>query len=425
MAVLALEMHNNLRKLVGKVKLFSSHSAMTTSIVAEAKILKALKAHLHEDDVKVSEIQVDGNFAQGKGFASKFSAVDFKAKFGDGQEKEFNWFVKTTSNSFGNWAKKIRADEKEIFVYKTLIPSFKDLISNYEAENVISLNFANCPYAEFNDSSYFIALDNLTKLGFGEPKDISFGLGIASTSLALTELAKFHALGHAHIKTSKADSFLTRDFFLHDPLDEEVSITLKDMSKDLLELALVIMSVCEEEGQGISDRLESWLETEDIFGMLSMLNGPNEKGFNTLCHGDAWFNNILFNNESGECALVDLGTVHLASPAADIAYFLFHSVSPDFRRTHNEKLLRIYHEALKRFLSALGENPEIYTFKELLKDDQVYKVHGFLWSLQNLPLVLLPTKELEFNFSTSTRENPQKFKANLRNSLTEHFHKNP
>ena len=56
-----------------------------------------------------------------------------------------------------------------------------------------------------------------------------------------------------------------------------------------------VLEICQEDSeQNFVGRFEALLEKKDLNERLKEIFQPKEKGFNTLCHGDVWFNNILF-----------------------------------------------------------------------------------------------------------------------------------
>ena len=61
--------------------------------------------------------------------------------------------------------------------------------------------------------------------------------------------------------------------------------------------------------------------------------------------------------------MVDLAITRWSSPVTDISYFLSLSTTPQLRRTHLDKFLEHYHNALISNFHKLGEDPTVYTFR--------------------------------------------------------------
>ncbi len=97
--------------------------------------------------------------------------------------------------------------------------------------------------------------------------------------------------------------------------------------------------------------------------------------YRVLCHGDSYFNNMLFRKEPSSgavsAALFDLSMAKWATPANDLAYFFFLSTSPDFRTDNLDDLLRFYHDRFTEALGKLGcRDPEEYTLRSALNVDE-------------------------------------------------------
>jgi hypothetical protein len=63
------------------------------------------------------------------------------------------------------------------------------------------------------------------------------------------------------------------------------------------------------------------------------------------------------------CTLLDLAVGSWNSPALDLTYFFFLSITPMLRRTHDKEFLGFYHDELVRNLHKLGEDPSIYPYR--------------------------------------------------------------
>jgi thiamine kinase-like enzyme len=50
----------------------------------------------------------------------------------------------------------------------------------------------------------------------------------------------------------------------------------------------------QEPGQGLLEAMKKFHEKHNMMSMSNELNERNPNNFNTMCHGDMWFNNMLF-----------------------------------------------------------------------------------------------------------------------------------
>ncbi len=372
-------------------------------ILSVPKVKSLLSHVLGHDDFEITDLTLSPGADVGDNYSGEVCAVHVKAKV-KGQERSFDWMAKLDSpdQSRKPMAKEIRMEEKECRVYNHLIPAFKKL-----AGDKIELNFAECHYTKQSDDEFIILMENLKAVGFRDAIDKKCGLGRDYAKLALGEIAKFHAVGYAYLKSFtgevegglEAEPVLTTDFFCDKKSDliKEIFGKFKDQQ---VKQWLDMMGRCEEQGQGLKDILAKATADFDLTDKRDELYAPNPNGFNVLCHGDAWFNNMLFkhdkDNKPEKCVLIDLALTRYASPCTDISYFLFLSVTPSLRRTHHLELLGHYHDTWTKTMIKLEQDPTVYPFRQLLKDYDEYCYVGFQMALWILPTILMPV-DLSFS----------------------------
>ncbi len=93
----------------------------------------------------------------------------------------------------------------------------------------------------------------------------------------------------------------------------------------------------DERGWSLMSRLEGG-------GYLEYLAYWERTGPMTFAHYDLRLDNVLF--EADRVCLLDWQLAVRHRGTFDLAYFLGQNVTPEFRRTHQERLLRRYHDAL-------------------------------------------------------------------------------
>jgi len=87
-------------------------------------------------------------------------------------------------------------------------------------------------------------------------------------------------------------------------------------------------------------------------------------------HGDYRLDNLLFGDGDRPVATVDWQTVTLGLPARDLAYFLSTGLRPEDRRSHEDDLVRTYHEAL------LGYGVEGHSLEQCFDDYRFGMLQG-------------------------------------------------
>jgi len=127
----------------------------------------------------------------------------------------------------------------------------------------------------------------------------------------------------------------------------------------------------QEPGQDLVSVIRQFELEHGLLATRDRLFAPNPHGFNVINHGDTWFNNFLFcHEESAEgeqtpkrACLLDVSGTRYTSPAVDLAYFMYSSVTPLLRETHLDALLGHYHDTFMRCLVQLGDDPAIYPYR--------------------------------------------------------------
>jgi aminoglycoside phosphotransferase (APT) family kinase protein len=116
----------------------------------------------------------------------------------------------------------------------------------------------------------------------------------------------------------------------------------------------------------------------------------------SIVHGDYRLDNMLFGRAGSTRPLtvVDWQTVSWGSPLLDAAYFLGAGLSVDDRRSHEQELVRDYHERLL----ALGVDG--FTWDECWEGYRRHTFHGILMSVI-APMLVVRTERGDVMFMTS------------------------
>ena len=75
-----------------------------------------------------------------------------------------------------------------------------------------------------------------------------------------------------------------------------------------------------------------------------------ESQFTTVVHGDLWTNNFMMSRDGKRVKFIDFGNVFLAHPVNDIVYFLYMNTDREFRKKHEEEILRAYFATFSKYL---------------------------------------------------------------------------
>ena len=260
-----------------------------------------------------------------------------------GRRRDLCWTAKISPSSEAAFrlGKELRLWEKEVFVYKELLPAI-ELRSN--KLHLAAPAHADLVYADIKEEDHKALL--LTDLGLAgfEPGNSGCGTDPVTIELLVSSLAKLHAHGY--------------DFMLGSP----------DKSREILQdsVPLAGRRLATEEGlqevisslspptTDYSSRLRSLFSTSAYFSLARTVFGPRADKFCAPCHGSPWLENCLVWRDGAgvrEAVYVNYQHARHCQPATDLAILLYTSTSKQFRKEHVSKLLRGYHR-LHSFISS-------------------------------------------------------------------------
>uniref|UniRef100_A0A182RVY1 CHK domain-containing protein n=1 Tax=Anopheles funestus TaxID=62324 RepID=A0A182RVY1_ANOFN len=251
--------------------------------------------------------------------------------------------------------KKADVFEKEILMYKSILPSMVTMIS--QLGSVIEL----APQLIYSSEtpSDLVVLEDLTARGYSVENQ-TLGLSYEQSKMAVEKLAFFHAASAAMLaENGQAFAKFTRGTF-HNEYKDKLNYfpeTIRTAGEFASELGI---------NQLMADKLQK-LPAKTLQKAIEAYES-DFKGFKVLNHGDFWTNNILFKyqgNELVDAIFVDFQNCVVGSPIIDLVYFLASSPALDVLDKHRDELVYIYHETLVLLLQKMGYMKSVPSLLEL------------------------------------------------------------
>ncbi|XP_040160853.1 uncharacterized protein LOC120898712 [Anopheles arabiensis] len=263
--------------------------------------------------------------------------------------------IKPTEGLLVEQFKKADVFEKEILMYKSVLPSMVTMIA--KLGSVIEL----APQLIYSSEtpSDLVVLEDLTARGYSVENQ-TLGLSYEQSKMAVEKLAFFHAAS-AMMLSENGQAFpkFTKGTF-HAEHKDKLSYfpdTIRMVGEMAAELDI---------SQPMADKLLK-LPAKALQKAIEAYES-DFKGFKVLNHGDFWTNNILFKyqgNELVDAIFVDFQNCVVGSPIIDLVYFLAASPAHEVLEKHRDELVYIYHETLVLLLQKMGYMKSIPSLLEL------------------------------------------------------------
>lgn len=170
--------------------------------------------------------------------------------------------------------------------------------------------------------------------------------------LVMKVLGKLHAVSFA-IKDQEPDKFtelvngLQENIFRHG-YNENV----KEMYNNAA--MVIINAINDEKDSHLLEAVLRLYETNQFDILINCIDATEAEPYSVVVHGDMWSNNTMFKfnrqNKPRKICLIDWQISRYASPALDIAYYMFLSTTRELRGRNYNIYLKTYHESLSNHL---------------------------------------------------------------------------
>ncbi|XP_045779387.1 uncharacterized protein LOC123876969 [Maniola jurtina] len=246
----------------------------------------------------------------------------------------------------------------EVAFYNKIWPALSTFQSKWEKVTHPFKSIPKCYLAQ-ND---LVVLKDLKEMGF-VMTDRRQGLSMEQCYFVLKHISHFHALSLA-MKYYDPEGFYDL-LNVHDGISEVFFLTenIEYYKSYYTEAIRNAISMVEEELQESPDK-DKYLEPfkrfccEDTFFQTMVDRVTPREPLAVICHGDCWTNNLLFKYVNGDIAemyIVDFQLARYASPASDLAFFIYLCLDKEQRLEHLDDLLSYYTDELYARLSEMSD----------------------------------------------------------------------
>ncbi|XP_061714382.1 uncharacterized protein LOC133522917 [Cydia pomonella] len=277
-----------------------------------------------------------------------------------------------------------RVYETEALFYSELAVNFERLYNKCQVpiENRLYIpkyyGHLLVPYQEI------LVLENLEAKGFKSfDRMKTFNWDYAST--AVTQMAKFHALGLALRNENPHEYTRLVSNFKFDVSENQ------EMMNSLLKLA--IENGCEGLKSDHKERLQKYFaSTENIATLITTMT----KDETFLIHGDFRPSNLMHRRRNGKLEIVpiDYQTLGRGNPVGDLMHLVFSGSDEEFRRLHYQRLMDNYFTQLTLALQQLNVDVEKMYPRETFDADLIkFRPVGLYMSLIMAGVVTVAPEE--------------------------------
>lgn len=130
--------------------------------------------------------------------------------------------------------------------------------------------------------------------------------------------------------------------------------------------------------------------------LLKGSKGKPREPLATLCHTDLWMNNVMFKINDGvteSIKFLDFQFIDYRSPACDLIFFLFSSVSAEVLENDFSYLFEYYFDNFMEILSKLNCDMVSLTFESFMEEVKTEAVEEEIYHIAFMTMVIYAAKE--------------------------------
>ncbi|KAH8311717.1 hypothetical protein KR044_007663 [Drosophila immigrans] len=318
-----------------------------------------LRLHLKDATLKLNELQIHPATANGENYSSVMTRINIEYTDKTVNNKKDTYLVKTTFADQDPTAYMLEPYGiyvREMDMYEEVLPKMAEILQQglgdhkqlFAATMNVDRERKSIIFQDMSLQNFFVA-DRIKQLDREHAE------------LALEKLALFHAASSVLNERQPgifADKY-DRCFF------NKHARGYQPMMENMIKALELSLRDDDELHQRYGDKLKG--VAAHIMEYCESLMEPKKGDFLTLCHGDLWTANMMFqNNDQGRpdnVILIDFQFSVWNSPAIDLHYFFCTSFQDDLCQT---EMVQYYHKKLVQALKNLnfkGSIPSLFDFQ--------------------------------------------------------------
>ncbi|KAH8293281.1 hypothetical protein KR018_007158 [Drosophila ironensis] len=268
---------------------------------------------------------------------------------------------------------------KEQLMFEEILPVMASVLEKASPEDLGEHKLsADCFLVDVGPGKEIYILEDLGALGY-TALDRLIGLDFEEAKVCLRKLAQFH--GASMVLCQEQPDLVAKlppSHYINGLSDPFTKGLMQDGTEFVAELF-------DSELPEISKKMKAQFP-EAYSRRMQRVVDPKESGLNTIIHGDAWLNNILFDRENQRAAIIDFQGCFLGSPAIDLYFFFYTSLQMQVLWQHQDELLVYYFHNLRETIKLCGFKGPMPTFQQLKDEMQRCLFYAYYSVVCELPL---------------------------------------
>lgn len=334
----------------------------TNEWLNEAFFVKVIENHLglKEDDFKITSIDTKPATKPGDNYMAVLLRSKVEIEMKSGEKRSLSYISKCllTTVYNKNMVEGYSAFPKEKEMYSVLLPEFEKLY----LDAGVSVSFGpKCFYAA-DKPTEIIVMEDLSNF---EMVHRSVGLDQDHIEQGLAWLGKFHAASMVYREKNgdygkhfETGVFAISMEYAYQPYyDGYFNYYIEALQKL-------------PNGDKIAEKFEKY--RGKLYSLVCKTLDYDENGFNVLCHGDMWSNNLMFlydeDRKIQDLKLVDFQLMYWGSVVHDIYNFMMSSWKIELKVRKFDELIKFYFDNLIENLKVLKYEKPLPTFENLKKE---------------------------------------------------------